>query len=249
METRAGTAYDATCPAREVLELIASKWTVLVVDALSEASPNRLPPSAAGQTRTSPRSREHAPPAKQRRRSRRPCQRTSSFAGHPRATPTISSSCATTGAAWADPSWRTPNTGQTAATHDWSLSPLAGRNRSGGRRLRAIGHVPQFDFHPRLPDLERSHGPHGSRPCSGFSTVAHPHGWVTPISPASRSYAPPSPGSWPGLCGSPPRPSASKGSRPSDEPSSQQPEPRPRICGPSRSSYPPRTEARSHNRR
>jgi DNA-binding HxlR family transcriptional regulator len=36
METKLGTAYDVTCPAREVLELIASKWTVLVVDALSE---------------------------------------------------------------------------------------------------------------------------------------------------------------------------------------------------------------------
>ena len=35
MESRAGTAYDATCPAREVLELIASKWTILVVDALA----------------------------------------------------------------------------------------------------------------------------------------------------------------------------------------------------------------------
>jgi DNA-binding HxlR family transcriptional regulator len=34
-EMKAGTAYDAACPAREVLELIASKWTVLVVDALS----------------------------------------------------------------------------------------------------------------------------------------------------------------------------------------------------------------------
>jgi DNA-binding HxlR family transcriptional regulator len=38
MATRVGTAYDATCPAREVLELIASKWTVLVVDALSEGA-------------------------------------------------------------------------------------------------------------------------------------------------------------------------------------------------------------------
>jgi DNA-binding HxlR family transcriptional regulator len=38
METRVGTAYDATCPAREVLELIASKWTVLVVDALSDGA-------------------------------------------------------------------------------------------------------------------------------------------------------------------------------------------------------------------
>jgi DNA-binding HxlR family transcriptional regulator len=38
MDTRIGTAYDATCPAREVLELIASKWTVLVVDALSEGA-------------------------------------------------------------------------------------------------------------------------------------------------------------------------------------------------------------------
>jgi DNA-binding HxlR family transcriptional regulator len=38
METRVGTAYDATCPAREVLELIASKWTVLVVDSLSEGA-------------------------------------------------------------------------------------------------------------------------------------------------------------------------------------------------------------------
>jgi DNA-binding HxlR family transcriptional regulator len=36
VDTRAGTAYDVTCPAREVLELIASKWTVLVVDALAE---------------------------------------------------------------------------------------------------------------------------------------------------------------------------------------------------------------------
>jgi DNA-binding HxlR family transcriptional regulator len=33
---RAGTAYDVTCPAREVLALIASKWTILIVDALSE---------------------------------------------------------------------------------------------------------------------------------------------------------------------------------------------------------------------
>jgi DNA-binding HxlR family transcriptional regulator len=33
---RAGTAYDVSCPAREVLELIASKWTVLIVDALFE---------------------------------------------------------------------------------------------------------------------------------------------------------------------------------------------------------------------
>jgi DNA-binding HxlR family transcriptional regulator len=36
VDPRAGTAYDVTCPAREVLELIASKWTVLVVDALAE---------------------------------------------------------------------------------------------------------------------------------------------------------------------------------------------------------------------
>jgi DNA-binding HxlR family transcriptional regulator len=36
VETRNGTAYDVSCPAREVLDLIASKWTVLVVDALSE---------------------------------------------------------------------------------------------------------------------------------------------------------------------------------------------------------------------
>jgi DNA-binding HxlR family transcriptional regulator len=36
VDTRAGTAYDVTCPAREVLELIASKWTVLVVDALAD---------------------------------------------------------------------------------------------------------------------------------------------------------------------------------------------------------------------
>jgi DNA-binding HxlR family transcriptional regulator len=35
---RAGTAYDVTCPAREVLTLIASKWTILVVDALSEGT-------------------------------------------------------------------------------------------------------------------------------------------------------------------------------------------------------------------
>jgi DNA-binding HxlR family transcriptional regulator len=35
---RAGTAYDVTCPAREVLALIASKWTILVVDALSEGT-------------------------------------------------------------------------------------------------------------------------------------------------------------------------------------------------------------------
>jgi DNA-binding HxlR family transcriptional regulator len=32
---RVGTAYDAACPARDVLDLIASKWTVLVVDALA----------------------------------------------------------------------------------------------------------------------------------------------------------------------------------------------------------------------
>jgi DNA-binding HxlR family transcriptional regulator len=38
METRLGTVYDSTCPAREVLELIASKWTVLVVDALAEGA-------------------------------------------------------------------------------------------------------------------------------------------------------------------------------------------------------------------
>jgi DNA-binding HxlR family transcriptional regulator len=36
MGSTIGTAYDVGCPAREVLELIASKWTVLVVDALSE---------------------------------------------------------------------------------------------------------------------------------------------------------------------------------------------------------------------
>jgi DNA-binding HxlR family transcriptional regulator len=35
---RTGTAYDAACPAREVLELIASKWTVLVVDALADGA-------------------------------------------------------------------------------------------------------------------------------------------------------------------------------------------------------------------
>jgi DNA-binding HxlR family transcriptional regulator len=35
---RTDTAYDAGCPAREVLELIASKWTVLVVDALAEGA-------------------------------------------------------------------------------------------------------------------------------------------------------------------------------------------------------------------
>src|SRR5262245_2144635 len=33
---RTGTAYDSGCPARHVLELIASKWTVLTVDALAE---------------------------------------------------------------------------------------------------------------------------------------------------------------------------------------------------------------------
>jgi DNA-binding HxlR family transcriptional regulator len=33
---RIGTAYDEACPAREVLDLIASKWTVLVVDALAD---------------------------------------------------------------------------------------------------------------------------------------------------------------------------------------------------------------------
>jgi DNA-binding HxlR family transcriptional regulator len=36
VETKVGTAYDLACPAREVLELIANKWTVLVVDALAE---------------------------------------------------------------------------------------------------------------------------------------------------------------------------------------------------------------------
>jgi DNA-binding HxlR family transcriptional regulator len=36
--TKAGTVYDVTCPAREVLDLIASKWTVLVIDALSEGA-------------------------------------------------------------------------------------------------------------------------------------------------------------------------------------------------------------------
>jgi DNA-binding HxlR family transcriptional regulator len=36
MGSTIGTAYDVGCPAREVLELIASKWTVLVVDTLSE---------------------------------------------------------------------------------------------------------------------------------------------------------------------------------------------------------------------
>jgi DNA-binding HxlR family transcriptional regulator len=35
---RTGTAYDSGCPAREVLELIASKWTVLVVDALADGA-------------------------------------------------------------------------------------------------------------------------------------------------------------------------------------------------------------------
>jgi DNA-binding HxlR family transcriptional regulator len=35
---RTGTAYDAGCPAREVLELIARQWTVLVVDASADGA-------------------------------------------------------------------------------------------------------------------------------------------------------------------------------------------------------------------